>query len=158
MLKPSPMPTADVRGESPSEYLSADHERLDQLLADARAAAARDDLDRARALLSEFRDGLERHIRLEEELLFPAFEERTGLTRGPTAVMRYEHTLIRAHLSEMNHALATDDGGGFGAASAALENVLGPHNVKEERVLYPAVDRALERDELAALAIRLRHS
>jgi hemerythrin-like domain-containing protein len=150
------MTPPELQGQRPSEVLSLDHDRLDGLLRDARAAAARDDLDRARQLLGEFRDGLERHIRLEEEVLFPAFEERTGITRGPTVVMRYEHTLIRAFLSEMTHALGGDDAAGFGTAATALEGILGPHNVKEENVLYPAVDRALSPDELALLAARLR--
>jgi hemerythrin-like domain-containing protein len=150
------MTPSDLQGQRPSEVLTLDHDRLAGLLRDARAAAARDDLDRARQLLGEFRDGLERHIRLEEEVIFPAFDERTGITRGPTVVMRYEHTLIRAHLSEMTHALGGDDAAGFDAAATALEGVLGPHGVKERNVLYPAVDRALSPEELAVLAARLR--
>ena len=79
-----------------TEALAWDHDRLDALLSrifDERAAGRLED---ARRLWPEFERGLERHIRFEEELLFPVFEEKAGLSpnQGPTAVMRAEHRQI----------------------------------------------------------------
>ena len=134
-----------------NEALSWDHDRLEALdqLAFERLAAG--DGAGARAAWGEFTTGLRRHIRFEEELLFPTFAERLGVppAAGPTAVMRAEHREIEALLDRIGRALA-----GEGAAvplRAELHRVLGEHNVKEEQVLYPATDEALlpdERDEL----------
>jgi len=46
---------------------------------------------------------------MEEEVLFPAFETRTGNTMGPTYVMRTEHEQIRALLQVMARAALESD-------------------------------------------------
>lgn len=137
------------------DCLEWDHQRLDALLADARAGIARGE---PRAItFRAFRQGLERHCRIEEELLFPAFE-RDGGSRGAgaTAVLRFEHELLRARVAEMDEALARGDLAGFEAAGEKLDTILAAHNVKEERVLYPGVDRALSDRERQALVTALR--
>ena len=151
---PSPVPDFDL----PSAYLAWDHDRLDALLTDGSLLIDEGELERARAPLDELRDGLTRHIRLEEEILFPIFETRTGIVGGPTRVMRYEHELIARHLAAMATSLDRHDGAGGRAACRALEAALGPHNVKEERILYPMVDNLLGDDERRTLTARLRAS
>jgi hypothetical protein len=44
------------------------------------------------------------HFAMEEEVLFPAFERTTGMVRGPTMVMRMEHTQMRALLDQIGGA------------------------------------------------------
>jgi uncharacterized protein (DUF2249 family) len=138
-------------GREVSEALAWDHDRLEALDQQAFERLAAGDGAGALAAWGEFNVGLRRHIRFEEELLFPTFEERLGIppAAGPTAVMRAEHREIEALLEKIGQALA-----GSGAPlplRAELHRVLGEHNVKEEQVLYPATDEALlpeERDEL----------
>jgi iron-sulfur cluster repair protein YtfE (RIC family) len=137
------------------DCLEWDHQRLDALLADARAGIARGE---SRGItFRAFRLGLERHCRIEEELLFPAFE-RDGGSRaaGATSVLRFEHELLRARVAEMDEALASGDLARFHGAGAKLDAILAAHNVKEERVLYPGVDRVLSDDERRALVAALR--
>jgi iron-sulfur cluster repair protein YtfE (RIC family) len=136
--------------DTPSAYLARDHDRLDGLLAQARLKVEVN--EPAATTFAEFRAGLERHMRLEEELLFPAFERHMKMTGGPTAVMRHEHEVVRRYLDDMGAALGRLDIAGFRTASERLEGVLASHNLKEERILYPMVDRLLpdgERRELA---------
>ena len=38
------------------------------------------------------------HFCAEEQVLFPAFEEQTGMLTGPTQVMRSEHMQLRLSL------------------------------------------------------------
>ena len=46
-----------------------------------------------------FKGGLERHIRWEEDLLLPLWEDKTGMSDGgATFVMRREHRQIEEHL------------------------------------------------------------
>lgn len=139
-----------------TEALSWDHDRLDALEASAFEARGAGAFELAARIYSAFAQGLKRHIRFEEELLFPAFEACTGLspTLGPTAVMRSEHREIVSLLE----AIAADIGASRPATDLvrkrrAFHDVLGGHNFKEEQILYPGTDRALsaaESDELVA--------
>ena len=138
------------------EALGWDHDRLDALERKAFECLAAGDATGSRAAWGEFVVGLMRHIRFEEEILFPAFEEAFGVLpeAGPTAVMRAEHREIEAILEALGRALAGD--GDPAALREDLHRVLGGHNLKEERVLYPSVDRALEPEERDALFARIQ--
>ncbi len=125
-----------------AEYLSADHRRLDAIVLEVRHAAADAPADAA-AVFSRFAEGLGRHMRAEEEVLFPAFEEATGMVAGPTRVMRSEHAEMRRLLSEVSSALGAGDGAAAFRTLQALEGLLAEHNMKEETVLYPMADRSL---------------
>lgn len=127
-----------------SEYMAWDHDRLDALLAEACDALAGGKVDGARCIFGEFRTGLLRHIRMEEEILFPAFDRAAGMGEGgPTAVMRMEHREIQRILEAMGLHLAGSEitPAGFGALQQSLLGVLGPHNAKEEHIIYPLTDR-----------------
>lgn len=137
--------------ESVTAYLSWDHDRLDAILESVRGRVGRGEWGEARRQYGEFDRGLDRHIRLEEDILFPIFEARTGLAHGPTAVMREEHRAILAALGFMREAIARGDSRAFHDGMASLLTVLPQHNAKEEQVLYPAADRALDEEERAAL-------
>jgi hemerythrin-like domain-containing protein/uncharacterized protein (DUF2249 family) len=134
------------------EALAWDHDRLEALEQAAFGALEAGDPAKAQALFADFARGLGRHIRFEEEILFPAVESRAGFppNAGPTAVMRAEHVEIRSCLSGITAALGA---GGAGATQirARMTDVLGGHNLKEEQILYPLADRALGREAADAL-------
>ena len=154
LLEVPTAPPANLHGVF--EVLAWDHDRLDALDKAAFDALDRGDLAVARTLFAHFARGLDRHIRFEEDVLFPAVETRAGLPRhaGPTAVMRAEHVQIRTCLAGITDALAAD-GAGAVQIRARMLSVLGGHNLKEEQILYPMADRALGREEADALASRL---
>lgn len=137
-------------------YLAADHDRLDELLIDTSAHVRAGDLAAANRSLEAFAAGLRRHIRLEDEVLFPVFERVTGMTSGPTTVMRDEHRMIERHLDQMVAAVAQGDPGVFTTEKLAMMGVLGEHNAKEESVVYPMTDARLRDAERAALVAELR--
>jgi len=141
-----------------SEALAWDHDRIDALEQRAFELFAAGDLVGAGAVWTEFSFGLRRHIRFEEEILFPAFEEKAGLSpvAGPTAVMRHEHREIEGIIEAIGRALA-----GEGAPlplRSDLHRVLGQHNDKEERVLYPGTDQLLSAEERDAVVARIQAS
>jgi len=139
------------------EALSWDHDRLDALEAAAFQARAAGDLPSAFDLYTEFAFGLRRHIGFEEDLLFPAFEAESGMppTAGPTAVMRTEHREILQLLEQIELGIG-DAAAPLAALRARFHSVLGEHNVKEEQVLYPAVDALLQEDGADALVRRIQ--
>lgn len=135
-----------------TEALAWDHDRLEAIEAEAFAARAAGDPAGARDRFALFARGLRRHIRFEDNLLFPEFEARSGMgpEAGPTAVMRTEHREIEALLDRIREAI-----GGPGPSAdklrTDLHRILGDHNVKEEQILYPGTDRLMtpaERDDL----------
>jgi hemerythrin-like domain-containing protein len=135
-------------------YLSWDHHRLDVALEAAAARVEAGDMPGARRAFAEYDRGLARHIRLEEELLFPLFEAKSGMV-GPTAVMRDEHRSIRTALAMMRSGLEGDDARAFQGGRRFLETVLPEHDAKEEHILYPTTDRLLSEAERARLTASL---
>jgi len=147
---------SNAAADTVTKILCRDHRRLDGLLADAKRSLAASELARAAALFAGFREGLERHIVAEEEVLFPAFETLTGMGAGPTRVMRAEHAEIRKLMSEIAARLAGGGAEGHTTPLASLTALLYAHNGKEERILYPATDRAASAaGTLASLVGRL---
>ena len=131
-------------GREVNEYMAWDHDRLDAVLVETRNALGAGAVEDARRLFGEFRTGLLRHIRMEEEILFPAFDQAAGMGEGgPTAVMRTEHREIQRILQSMG--LYLEGSGitpaGFDALQQSLLAVLGNHNAKEEHIIYPLTDR-----------------
>ncbi len=130
------------------EFLGNDHRACDDLFASAEEAAGKGNWDSARGLFDRFRVAMAHHFAMEEEVLFPAFEARTGNSMGPTAVMRMEHAQMRGLIQDMAAAAEAGDEAGYLGASETLNMLMRQHNLKEENVLYPMSDGALgsERD------------
>jgi uncharacterized protein (DUF2249 family)/hemerythrin-like domain-containing protein len=140
-----------------NEALAWDHDRLDDLEASAFTARDRGYFEEAKAIYSVFAHGLRRHIRFEEELLFPEFETRAGVPAesGPTAVMRDEHREILDCLERIEKAIG-DRRAPIDSLRHALHLVLANHNLKEEKIVYPMTDRALGEQDRDALVARVQ--
>lgn len=95
----------------------------------------------------EAADLLRRHIFLEETQLFPPL--RAGGLMAPVFVMLREHGEIWASLDQVAAALASGDGSQVEALCRKLLAQLSDHNGKEEPIIYPQVDAALDSDEAA---------
>ena len=127
-------------------FMGNDHDRLDGIFREFQILKNKD-LSKAKNLFSDFKSGLERHIVWEEEILFPVFENRTGMREtGPTAVMRMEHRQIEQYLGSIHDALSRGDAQTDEFEGRLLE-VLTAHNEKEENVLYPWIDDSVTEEE-----------
>lgn len=132
--------------DSIADSYGHDHDRLDGCF-QAYRELKRSDFPQAKQNFREFKFGLQRHIRWEEEILFPLFEEKTGMHDiGPTAAMRLEHRQIE-HLLEAIHDKVREQNPDTDADEIALLQVLGAHNEKEEGILYPAIDQHVDDNE-----------
>lgn len=129
-----------------SENFSRHHKLCDEAFADAEALVADKKWDQAQAAFARFTRAMDVHLVNEETDLFPAFEERTGMVGGPTAVMRMEHTQMRSLLEAMRNSLEKKDAAGFGGSAETLLVLMQQHNMKEENILYPMCDRTLGGD------------
>jgi iron-sulfur cluster repair protein YtfE (RIC family) len=126
-----------------TEPLHHHHKHCDDLFAAAEAAIGTKDWKQGGVLMVEFAANLETHFRTEEEILFPAFEGATGMTGGPTQMMRFEHAQMRELVAQMTSALESGDADTFGGAAETLLILMQQHNMKEENILYPMCDRTL---------------
>ena len=140
--------------KSVADYLSWDHERLHAILDTVRNRVYNAEWPYARRDYDEFARGLKRHIRLEEDILFPVFDRRVGPGQK-TAAMRDEHTRIRGVLGSLHDAVSRGEAAAFRSGLSVLLALLRAHCEKEEEILYPT-DQALPEPERAALIQRLR--
>ncbi|NDP47599.1 MAG: hemerythrin domain-containing protein [Sulfuriferula multivorans] len=130
------------------EYLGGDHRACDELFASAEAAVAQKNWGSAHDLFDRFQAAMVRHLAMEENVLFPAFEAHTGNSMGPTQIMRMEHQQIRDLIQNMARAVANSNHNSYLGLSETLNMLMQQHNMKEETMLYPMSDQVLgsERD------------
>lgn len=117
-------------------FFTDDHRACDAVWAEVEAA---EDEAGARAAFQRFDVVLRRHLAMEEEVMFPAFEEASGMMGGPTQMMRIEHEQMRAILNEM----AAADRRGLLDHGDTLLMLIQQHNAKEEGMLYPMAAEVL---------------
>lgn len=128
------------------DLMGEDHNRLDEIFKEFQGIK-NNDYSKAKMLFSEFKTGLQRHIVWEEEILFPLFENRTGMhNSGPTAVMRMEHRQIKEFLEKIHDKIVKKDTKTNDLERGLIE-VLIAHNRKEENILYPWIDNTLNEKE-----------
>ena len=132
-----------------STMFDEDHERLD-LLFKSFQTLKRTDFPKAKSAFLEFKAGLQRHVVWEEDVLFPLWERKSGMTGGgPTIVMRSEHREIGDCLESLSRKvqaqnLETEREEEF------LLDLLDRHNMSEEEVLYPEMDHIISPEEREA--------
>jgi len=125
------------------EYLSTDHSRCDELFAVMEDEATKS-LSQAKEACIEFQKETEHHFQMEERVMFLEFETKTGMTQGPTAMMRQEHMQMRTLMTQMCEAIDADNKDKFFGLSETLMILLQQHNMKEEQMLYPMAGQHLE--------------
>lgn len=138
-----------------SSYMTGDHHRCDELFALAEEAVSGQDWHQIDTVLQTFLKSMHHHFKMEEEVLFPAFENRTGMSMGPTQMMRMEHIQMRELFAAMNDAVKQPDKDEFLGQAETLLMVMQQHNMKEEQMLYLMADRALS-DQMDAVLQQLR--
>lgn len=134
------------------QFMAGDHRRCDDIFVAIEQAIHANAWERAGAALASFQHAMLRHFEAEETLLFPAFEEQTGMTQGPTQVMRSEHEQLRELLDAAREALSAQDAEAYSGEAETLLIMMQQHNMKEENMLYPMCDQHLSSQADALLA------
>ena len=145
--------------ESIKGTMMKDHAACDAAFERSTDAARGADWTKLQSESDAFLAHIARHIKLEEDLLFPTFEEHTGMSAGgPTETMRGEHVQMQPLFARMRHAAAAKDAAGYLDASQALHEILHQHNMKEEQMMYPMLDQALGAQAAAAIVNECRNA
>ncbi len=127
----------------PIALLKKDHREaaaLLDILAKSRPSARR------RTTLTKLDHALRLHMQIEEGVVYPFVAQRLGREDAKEGTI--EHGLIRDGLA--NLAMLVDEPG-FHASVAMLTAGIRHHVREEERDMFPALKRALSREELASL-------
>ena len=126
-----------------STFMQNNHRECDELFAAAEEAVVDLDWETATTRWKNFTETMESHITdLEEGKLFPALEAVNG-PMGPTVVMRGEHEQMRALVTQIDEALIDRDQPQFLGLAETLMMLMQQHNMKEENILYPMMDRCI---------------
>lgn len=125
------------------EELRADHEIILGELTKLEA----DPVGYAKEFLAFTESFAEPHHHKEEEVLFPALEEK-GIPKegGPIGVMLMEHEAKRGYVKELAN--------GKIEAAQNIVSLLREHIAKENDILYPLAEQVLSQDELEVMGER----
>ena len=126
-----------------SNHMKSEHRACDTEFADAEKAVIDGDFETAQDIFVKFAEDTLGHFAKEEEILFPAFEEVTGSTEGPTNVMRYEHEQMRELIGRMAGTVEEKDKDAYLSIAESMMILLQQHNMKEEQMLYAMCDRVI---------------
>jgi len=125
------------------EFMQIHHGQCDQLYADGENSLLDEQMEEGVGQITTFLSEMERHFLMEETVLFPTFEDISGMRQGPTQVMRMEHQQIRNLLARMSDAVTRMDRDEILEVGETLLILMQQHNMKEEGILYPMVDQYL---------------
>ena len=145
-----------------AELLEEDHRRLDGI-SDQMCRSSHLDPPRAVLLANLLARGMMRHVQAEEAVIFPVYDARLG--RGPSqtaplvrehrAVLHYIERLLRAAERVLDARVREEAIEELMRAHRGLMGVLADHNDREERTLFPLLDRLLPEEERWDLLRRL---
>jgi hemerythrin-like domain-containing protein len=127
------------------EFMTQEHRDCDEIFVQMEEAVASKS-DEALTKFESFQDALTNHFKMEEMVLFVMFEQKTGMSEGPTQVMVMEHEQMRELLSKMQGAVESNDTTKFFGLSETLMILMQQHNMKEEQMLYTMIQQHLGDD------------
>jgi hemerythrin-like domain-containing protein len=133
------------------EFMTQQHRECDSKLTFVEDAIEKKDFDDAMMKYMEFKNETLHHFSLEEDYLFPMFEEKSGMgNMGPTQVMRMEHDQARGLFSKMDVAINDKDSDRYYGLSDSMLILLQQHNAKEEQMLYTLIQNTFnaQNDEI----------
>lgn len=143
--------------EKPTESIrhaaTREHHRIMALLDGTLREIAGGDVPGARTTLTAFARRLRTHLRIVDELLLPVVARTVqdhGFAAGLAATR--EHAVFTELLAEIEDALAHAEPGRVTGNLRELRAALQLHFAREELVLYPMVDRAVQASTVMALA------
>ena len=132
------------------DFMTHKHRECDHFLAEAEDAVEKGEFDAALEKYLAFKNETLKHFDMEEEYLFPMFEQKTGMTQGPTQVMRMEHAQAKSLFEKMDEAYNAKDKDRIFGLGESMNILLQQHNAKEEQMLYTMMQQHLmnQNDEI----------
>jgi DUF438 domain-containing protein len=129
--------------ETIKQKMQQSHSHGDRLFLHAEELVENNNWDAAQEALMNFKRELLHHFNMEELVLFPELEEKTGHIFMPAQMMQSEHVHMRALLSDMVKTVEEQNREDYLGLSETMLIMMQQHNIKEESIIYPISDRLL---------------
>jgi len=113
------------------DFLTAHHRSCDHLLVESEGPLAKGNWPTFGESWQQFVKQTTEHFEMEEQILFPAFEAKTGMSCGPTQVMRQEHAQVRALFEQMQLAISQQNSERAMGVVESVMLLIQQHNMKE---------------------------
>ncbi len=124
-------------------FMSDDHRACDDVFAKLENLVDTKKWDEASSAFGEFEAHFLRHFKMEEDVIFPRFNECSGGGCNPTTVMIMEHNQMRATIENLKKALDAKNRDAFLGHSENFMFLVQQHNMKEEQIMYNLADNAI---------------
>lgn len=138
-------PGLRMRVAQESRRISSQHRQLDELHAFVAAALERCDAAAACRCFARFKDALDAHMSLEDELYFPALHGLEPTLEAELASLARDHQRFR---SDLRSLVQSFDAGEIGSCQTALDRFVGrfaAHELREEELTRALRARSEER-------------
>jgi DUF438 domain-containing protein len=129
-------------------FLSQDHRDCDEAFANFENSVNDGRWNESEVLFATMKMLFIKHFAMEEEVMFIEFEAASGMSCGPTQVMRMEHEHIRITLNKLENELHSRNQNSVLGFCETLNILIQQHNSKEEQILYTMADNILKADDI----------
>ncbi|MFQ5643039.1 MAG: hemerythrin domain-containing protein [Thiogranum sp.] len=129
---------------STNNWLAHEHSMYESLLSRCVEAVEIEDWKTVDKLFRRMITHLKRHMALEEEVLYPAYEAEAHAPQGPTGALREEHDHIVRLVTDMVRVITTRDSDYVTECLVQLEKQMIKHHEKEEDIFLPMASHILE--------------
>lgn len=136
--------------------LKKDHQEVRELFREVEALGERA-FEARRKLFVQIATALKTHARIEEEIFYPAFKERTkSLSEERKEVLEAieEHAIVKRLVAELEGLDAKEET--FAPKLQVLMENVEHHAKEEETEMFPMAREIFERDELQELGAELQ--
>jgi len=135
---------------STDNWLAHEHSLYEDLLTECHDAVENEDWWSVSLIFNQLVMHMKRHIAMEEEVLYPAYESASHAPQGPTTVLREEHSTIIRLIQDIAPLIKAREPEQLLERLAHLENQMIKHHEKEEDIFLPMASHILNssRDEL----------
>jgi len=131
-----------------NQFMTADHRACDEQFAQLENIVDQGNFEGGKIMFNEFKTHMLHHFSMEEDIMFPQFNEAGSGGCNPTGVMLMEHDQMRNLFNQMEGAITNNDKNSFLGFSENLLFVMQQHNMKEEQMMYNLADDALDSEQI----------
>lgn len=121
-----------------TQLLKQQHQQVKQLF---KQLAKTDEADERRDLMEQIATNLEAHMRIEEEIFYPAVREESGAKKMEDMIPEAyeEHHVVKLVLAEIPEVDPEDER--FEAKMTVLEELIDHHVEEEEKEMFKAAEK-----------------
>ena len=133
-------------------WLHHDHKQFETAIHRCRVVCDDGDWTNVQEAFGNFVSAYRDHVRLEEEALFPMYEEQVGVSTEPTSSLREDHAQIFRLVANIQELISRAAWERVAQDVSLLYRSLIRHHEKEEEIFLPMASDALVSDKEEVVA------